>query len=68
MAGASLDRGVRPREATTCWKVGQCYESFRDLARAAELMQVLVDYERELGHPAAEKHAADVTALRARLK
>jgi hypothetical protein len=31
-------------------------------------MQVYVDYEREIGHPDAEKHAAHVAALRARLK
>jgi hypothetical protein len=31
-------------------------------------MQVLVDYERELGHPDAEKHTAELAALRARLK
>ena len=34
----------------------------------AALMQVFVDYEREIGHADAEKHAARVAALRARLK
>ncbi|MDA1014677.1 MAG: hypothetical protein O3A00_09530 [Planctomycetota bacterium] len=33
----------------------------------AALMQVLVDYERELGHPDAEPHAQHVAAIRARL-
>ena len=38
-----------------------------DLARAVELMQARVDYERELGHPDAEKHAAEVERLRKEL-
>ena len=43
-------------------------ERLGDLPRAAEVMQVCVDYERELRHPAAEKHDAHLAALRARLK
>ena len=34
---------------------------------AADLMQVCVDYEREIGHPDAEKDAAHLAALRARI-
>jgi hypothetical protein len=30
-------------------------------------MQILVNYEREIGHPDAEKDAAYVAALRARI-
>ena len=30
-------------------------------------MQVLVDFEREIGHPEPEKHAARVAEIRARL-
>jgi hypothetical protein len=36
-------------------------------ARAADLMQIRVDFEREIGHPDAEEHAADVQSLRARI-
>ena len=35
--------------------------------RAVELMQVCVDYEREIGHPDAEKDAARVAELRRQL-
>jgi hypothetical protein len=35
--------------------------------RAADLMQVLVDYERDIGHPDAVKDAARVAALRTRI-
>jgi len=38
-----------------------------DLIRAADLMQGRVDYEREIGHADAEKNAADLAALRARI-
>ena len=38
-----------------------------ETARAVELMQVWVDYEREIGHPDAEKLAALVDELRQRL-
>ena len=38
-----------------------------DLGRAADLMQIRVDYDSEIGHPNAEKDAAAVTALRARI-
>jgi hypothetical protein len=34
---------------------------------AADLMQFQVDYQREIGHPDAEKHAAAVAGLRARI-
>jgi hypothetical protein len=38
-----------------------------DLARAADLMQVRVDYLHEIGHSDAGKRAAEVAALRARI-
>ena len=60
--------GNRRGEANACWNMGVEYEKAGDLAHAIELMQVCVDYERELGHPDAEKSAAHVAALRARLK
>ena len=48
--------------------MGVAYGKLGDLSRAADLMQVLVDYEREIGHAYAERHSAYLAALRARLK
>ena len=47
--------------------MGLRYEESGDLKRAVELMQVCVDFEREIGHPGAEKDGAHVAALRQRL-
>lgn len=32
------------------------------------MMQVLIDYEKEIGHPDAEKNAVRLEAIRAKLK
>ena len=53
-------------EALTSWNLGLLYED-SEPARAVELMQVLVDYERDIGHPDAESHATRVEEIRARL-
>ena len=62
-----IDReiGDRRGEAFDSWNLGLLYEE-SDPARAAELMQVCVDYEREIGHPDAEEDAERVVAVRAR--
>jgi len=39
------------------WNLGLTYDPKGDDARAAERMQILVGYERAIGHPDAEKHA-----------
>jgi hypothetical protein len=44
------------------------YEKAGDLKRAAELMQICVSFEREIGHPDAEKHEKRLEAIRAKLK
>jgi tetratricopeptide (TPR) repeat protein len=54
--------GDRRGEAFRCWNLGLLYEE-SDPARAAELMQVRVDYEREIGHPDAEPDAQRVRSL-----
>jgi len=54
--------GDRRGEAIRCWNLGLLYED-SDPARAAELMQVCVEYEREIGHPDAEAHAERVQGL-----
>ena len=58
--------GDRRGEAFHCWNLGLLYEE-SDPARATELMQVCVDYEREIGHPDAEPDAQRVRALLAGL-
>jgi tetratricopeptide (TPR) repeat protein len=59
-----IDREIedRPNEAIHCWNLGLLYED-GDPARAAELMQVCVEYEREIGHPDAEADAESVQGL-----
>ena len=59
--------GDRRGEGNASWNLGLAYAQEGDLVRAADLMQNLVDYLREIGHSDAEKHAAGVEALRARL-
>jgi len=54
--------GDRRGEGNHSWNLGLLYEE-SDPARAAELMQVCVDFEREIGHPDAEPDAARVRAL-----
>jgi len=60
----AIDReiGDRRGEAFHCWNLGLLYED-SDPARAAELMQVYVEYEREIGHPDAEADAERVRGL-----
>jgi hypothetical protein len=59
--------GDRWGEARGNWNLGLVFKRQGDLARAAELMQVLVDLERDLGHADADKDAATVAAIRADL-
>lgn len=56
----------RRGEASACWNLGLTLERQGDLARAVDLMQVCVDYERAIGHPNAEERAAQVASLRDR--
>ncbi len=59
--------GDRLGEGNASWNLGLVYETLGELSRAVELMQVRVVFLRELGHPGAEKRAAKVEAIRARL-
>jgi hypothetical protein len=54
--------GDRRGEANHCWNLGLLYEDSVP-ARAAELVQVCVEYERAIGHPDAEAHAERVQGL-----
>ena len=56
--------GDRRGECISSWNLGDELAGAGDLSTAIELMQKLVDYERELGHPSGEAHAAHVEALR----
>ncbi|HEV8580020.1 MAG TPA: tetratricopeptide repeat protein [Thermoanaerobaculia bacterium] len=59
--------GDRLGEANATWNLGLAIEKEGDLIRAVDLMQIRLDYLQEIGHPDAEKHAARVAALRARI-
>jgi tetratricopeptide (TPR) repeat protein len=59
--------GDRWGEGTAGWNLAKALEEQGELTRALELMQVRVDLERELRHPDADRSAACVAALRARL-
>jgi tetratricopeptide (TPR) repeat protein len=52
----------RHGEAQSAWHLGLLHET-SDPARATELMQIRVDYEREIGHVDAEEHAEHVRGL-----
>jgi len=58
----SREIGDRRNGAIHCWNLGSLYED-SDPARAAELMQICVEYEREIGHPDAEADAQRVQGL-----
>jgi tetratricopeptide (TPR) repeat protein len=58
----------RAGQAQTFWNLGLALESQGNFARAAELMQRCVDYERELGHADVEKDAAEVERVRRKAK
>ena len=49
------------------WNLGLEIEKRGELGRASELIQASANYLRELGHPYAEKFAAHVAALHARI-
>lgn len=59
--------GDRQREALHSWNLGLALEKQGDLARAVQTMQALVNFEREIGHPDAEKHAAHMEQVRRRV-
>ena len=56
--------GDRQGEAFASWNLGDLYAKQGNIERATELMQVCVDFEREIRHPDAEKDAAQVARLR----
>ena len=51
----------------TSWNLGDELAKQGDLARAAELMQVRVDFLTEIGHRDAEKRAARLAEVRQQL-
>lgn len=59
--------GDRGGEATSSWNLGNELGKQGNIIRAIPLMQVAVNFERELGHPNADTHAAIVEDLRKRL-
>ena len=64
-----IAREIRDRrsEAIGSWNLGELLAKQGDLARAVDLMQVLVNFERAIGHADAEKATAIVEELRKQL-
>jgi tetratricopeptide (TPR) repeat protein len=58
--------GDRWSVARASWNLGWMFEKKGELAQAAELMQALVDFERESQHSDAGLHSDIVAAVRAR--
>jgi hypothetical protein len=58
--------GDRQGEAICCWNLGEKLEKQDALARAVALMQGLVDFYRELGHPRTEERTAELARVRPR--
>ena len=55
--------GDRKSEATGAWNLGLIYKQRGDYVLALPLLQVLVMYEREIGHPDTEERARWFAAL-----
>jgi tetratricopeptide (TPR) repeat protein len=63
--GIAREIGDRRGEAFQCWNLGLLHEE-SDPDRAAEFMQICVDYEQEIDHPDAAADAERVAHLRTR--
>lgn len=59
---------ARHLAAKSSWNLGLTHERQGNLARAIELMQVRVDYEREIGHLKAGERAERLAEVRSRLE
>jgi tetratricopeptide (TPR) repeat protein len=60
--------GDRLGEGLASWNLGLAYEKAGELDKAIEAMQIRVDFEREIHHSDAEKHAVYVEELRKKLE
>lgn len=60
--------GDRRGQAIASWMLGKVYNDQGNLAQAVANMQVLVDYEKEIGHQDAHWHAEKVADLLARMR
>ncbi len=49
--------GDRRGEGIDAWNLGAAYEKLGRYTEACESMKLMVDYEREIGHPDAKEHA-----------
>jgi tetratricopeptide (TPR) repeat protein len=60
--------GARHDEVLVCWSMGEMLAGQREYARAATLMQLLVDYEHEHGIADFEHHMIVLEQVRARIR
>lgn len=58
------DLGDRDGEAHSSWNLGRLLVGQGDRERGFVLMQLCVDYQRAIGHPDAERDAAELAQLR----
>jgi tetratricopeptide (TPR) repeat protein len=65
-----IDRAIGDKlgEANDCWNMGLLFEEQGNLARAASLMQVRVDYLHSIGHTEVSKYTRYVEDLRRKLE
>src|SRR5262249_54106619 len=59
--------GDRQGEASASWQLGLALEANQQFEEALPLLEACVAYQREVGHPDAEKNADRVAELRQRL-
>jgi tetratricopeptide (TPR) repeat protein len=59
--------GLKYREASRSWGLGEVYEAMGRYTEAAELMTFCVAWEQETGHADAEKDAARLAEVRAKI-
>ncbi len=59
--------GDRRNEGINSWNLGLEYEKAGDIEQASDIMQLCIDFEREIGHPNAESDVRYLENLRARL-
>jgi len=60
--------GDKLGEANDCWNMGLLFEEQGNLARAAHLMQVRVDYLASIGHTDVGRYARYLTDLQKKLE
>ena len=67
LIGGVIGQVVLGHKVHASWNLGLVLEKQGRLVQAVVAMQVCVEFEQEIGHPDAQKHAARLEQLRQRL-